>query len=292
VDNTDISPRTFAVDNIAITSCDYPPSQLSPYYSLLSFSCTFDNMTMCDMDNGDSFTEPTYNFTVFTGDTVPNEDLGPTRDHTSNSTSGGFLYWNRQLPFTARDFGEVHPSTTIVQNLGMCVQFAYYVKSLAVNKNGTTLSISAGGCYATRLWYQSLDDSQGWQVVIVPVAEFACAETFYFAVNQREPIPVSVAFDDIEIDQCSSFLPTTTSTLTSSTTTTTTTATTRIITTSSSSTILSTSTQILTTTSTVPIISTSTPLTTPLNNAHRLLSLNGYSLIIIYFLSKIIREFS
>jgi hypothetical protein len=201
----DISPRTFALDNIAITSCDYPPSQLSPYYSLLSFSCTFDNMNMCDMANGDRFTKPTYNFTVLTGDTIPNKNLGPTRDHTNNSSSGGFLYWNRQLPFSARDFGEVRPSTTIEQNLGMCVRFAYYVKSLAVNKNVTTLSISAGGCYGTSLWYQSLDDSQGWQIVVVPVAEFACAETFYFSVSQREPIPVSVAFDDIEIDQCSSF---------------------------------------------------------------------------------------
>ena len=48
-----------------ITSCDYPSSELSPYDSLLSFSCDFDNLTMCNMSNEDRFyTPPTFNFTV------------------------------------------------------------------------------------------------------------------------------------------------------------------------------------------------------------------------------------
>ena len=136
------------------------------------------------------------------------------------------------------------------------------------------------------LWYLSLNDSQGWQTVIVPALNFACLETFYFNVNQRELIPVSVAFDDIEIDQCSSLIPTTTTTSTSTSTTTTVT-TTQITTTSSSSTTSITMTTLTSTsvitTSTVSIISTSTP-----NNAHRLLFLNRYSSIIICILLLII----
>ncbi|CAF4349964.1 unnamed protein product [Rotaria sp. Silwood2] len=130
VDYSDIVDGSYALDNIEITSCDYPTSSLTPYDSFLSFSCNFDNQTMCDMTNGDQFTKPTFNFTVMTGDTIPDRSLGPTRDHTSNSSSGGFIYWNRQLPFIPGDNGVVEPSKTIQQNTGMCVRFAYYVKML------------------------------------------------------------------------------------------------------------------------------------------------------------------
>ncbi len=241
------------------------------------------------INNDDRMSPPTFNFTVFTGDTVPNRELGPTRDHTNNSTSGGFLYWNRELPFTSTDFGRVYPSTTIEQNLGMCVKFAYYVKSLAVNKNGTTLGISTGGCYGASLWYHSLDDSQGWQTVIVPVKNSACAETFYFGVNQRQPIPVAVAFDDIEIDQCSSISPTTT---TSSTTTSTSTITTTTTTTTTTTSLSSTASTTMSTPTITMSSSTSTttyiPITTTPNNGHRLLSLSLYNLV---FLWSIFREF-
>ncbi|CAF3080686.1 unnamed protein product [Rotaria sp. Silwood2] len=213
VDYSDIVDGSYALDNIEITSCDYPTSSLTPYDSFLSFSCNFDNQTMCDMTNGDQFTKPTFNFTVMTGDTIPDRSLGPTRDHTSKSSSGGFIYWNRQLPFIPGDNGVVEPSKTIQQNTGMCVRFAYYVKSVVVNRNATSLMLSTGGCYGASPWYRSMDDSQGWQVATVPVLQFACAETFYFSVSQREPFAVSVAFDDIEIAQCSSFDPPTTTTL-------------------------------------------------------------------------------
>jgi hypothetical protein len=144
------------------------------------------------------------------------------------------------------------------------------------------------------LWYQSLDDSQGWQTVTVPVLNSACPETFYFNVNQRAPIPVSVAFDDIEIDQCSSLLPTTT---TISTSTSTMTTTTEIKTTSTSS--CRTSIE-LTTMSPPTITSTSTTTQTPIsatistttpNDAHRPVSLSKYNLISIYFLFRIFRTF-
>ncbi len=51
MESTDSFLRMFALDNIAISSCDYPPSQFHPRTSLLSFSCNFDNSTMCDMIN-------------------------------------------------------------------------------------------------------------------------------------------------------------------------------------------------------------------------------------------------
>ena len=135
VDNTDVFPRTFALDNIAITSCAYPPTKVNSYYSFLSFPCTFDKFTMSGMSNNDRFTKPTFNFTVLTGNTIPHPRLGPPRDHTTNSSSGGFLYWNRNLPYTSQDFGSVHSSRTIEQNSDMCVKFAYYVKSATVNNN-------------------------------------------------------------------------------------------------------------------------------------------------------------
>ena len=276
VATTDIFQRTFALDDIAVTSCDYQPYEPLPGYSLLTLSCDFDNDTMCDMENGDGFSKPTFNFTVVTGDTMPNPDLGPTRDHTSNSSTGGFLYWDRQLPFTTSDQGRVHPANTILQNFGMCLRFAYYVNSTAVDKNGTVVSVSAGGCYATGLWSVNLDDSQGWQLAVIPMLAFTCAETFYFDVWQVEPVPVSVAFDDIEIAQCKSFEPTTT---TVSTTTSTTVPTS--ISTPRSSTSTATVTTQSSTTST-----TSTPfiITTTRNDANRQISLCAFSWVLSYVL--------
>jgi len=249
----------FALDNIAISSCDYPPSQFHPRTSLLSFSCNFDNSTMCDMINREASSTSAFNFTVLTGETIPNKNLGPIRDHTSTSTSGGFLYWNRDLPFTAIDSGEVITSRSIEINTGMCLKLAYYVNSTAVNKNGTTISINVAGCHSGLFWSLSLDDSQGWQTLIVPTSGPACPEKFYFGASQTVQIPVSVAFDDIEIDQCSFIIPTTTTTITTS-----------IVTTN-------------------PPITTSV-LTTP-NSAHQLLCLNGYSLITIYVLSVVFRKY-
>jgi hypothetical protein len=288
VDSSENSRRLFAIDNIDITSCDYPASEIDPDNSLISFSCNFDDLTMCGMinDGGSPISIPTYNFTVYTGETVPNKDLGPTRDHTSNSTTGGFLYLDQKLPFTVKDYGVVCPLKTIEQNSGMCVRFAYYVKSTAINKNGTMVSVSPGGCYATTLWYRSLDDSDGWQTVVVPVLNDACAETFYFDVYQVEPTYVSVAFDDIEIDQCSTFDPTTT---TSTSTTTTTTSTMAPTTTTARPT--ETSSKYTVTSTTPESISTTTPEVTTPSNAHRLLSLNGYNLIIIYVLTQVFRGY-
>ena len=87
----------------------------------------------------------------------------------------------------------------------MCVQFAYYVKSLAMNKNGTILTMEARGCYAVALWVQQLDDSQDWQLARVSLGNFACSVTVYLTVQQTETIAVPVAFDNIQIAQCSSF---------------------------------------------------------------------------------------
>ncbi|UJR32376.1 hypothetical protein I4U23_019838 [Adineta vaga] len=153
-DSTDVIPLSFALDNIAILSCAYPSTERSSYENLLSFSCTFDDLTMCNMINdADTSVSSRFNFTVFNGETLPDKELGPSRDHTTNSTTGGFLYWNRNLPFTAKDVGRVYQSTSIAQNLGMCVKFSYYVKSATVRKNGTQISLSAGGCYGASLWF-------------------------------------------------------------------------------------------------------------------------------------------
>jgi hypothetical protein len=198
VDTTNDSASSFVLDNIEINLCNYPPTQpTADGDSLLSLSCNFDDMLLCGMDNGDeSFPLPSYNFVVFSGDTVPKRNLGPTRDHTNNLTTGGFLYWNQALPFVPAATGVVHPNMTVELNSGMCFQFAYYVNSLAMNKNGTTVILSTTGCVSGQLWSRSLDNSQGWQTVSVPVSYYTCREKFYFIVSQQVPIDVSVAFDN------------------------------------------------------------------------------------------------
>lgn len=263
--NTETSfPYSFAIDDINIISCDYPLSSIS-YDSLLSFACDFDNSTMCDMMNDEK--TASLNFTVTTGDSIPDQDLGPTRDHTMNSTSGGFLYWSHQLPVNISDRGRIYLSKKIEQNSGMCIRFAYYVKSKSDDNNTMVIRLSADGDSSTGLWYQSLADSYGWQLVLVPLANATNTITFYFDVYRLEPILTSVALDDIEIDQCDSFITTTTSTITTTTS------------------ILSTTTSISSTsTETTSITSVSTSMTVSSNHASQRFSLNIYHLIVGYFL--------
>ncbi|CAF3648471.1 unnamed protein product [Rotaria sp. Silwood1] len=236
---------------------------------------------MCGMMNAARSSKTVFNFTLSTGNTIPDKNLGPTRDHTTNSTSGGFLYWDRHLPLTSTDYGTIYTSTVVVENFNLCVKFAYYVKSTAINKNGTTIILFSSYSISRIIWFRSLDDSQGWQTAIAPVNDYLYDKTFSFYVNQTQSVPVSVAFDDIEIDQCTTLTPTTTTTTTMTTTTTTTTKT------STSSTTLTT---IISSSSTITR-KTSTPVQTTPSSAHQLLFLNEYNLIIICFLSINFRKY-
>ncbi|CAF1643942.1 unnamed protein product [Adineta ricciae] len=273
--------RLFALDNISITSCAYPPTERSSYHTLLSLSCTFDDLTMCSMTNDDPFFPPTANFTVVTGETLPNKELGPNRDHTRNSTTGGFLYWVQRLPFTASDTGRVYTSISINQNRKSCVKFAYYVNSTVSRTNATEISLSPGGCYATTVWSLALDSSEGWQTAIVPLSHYACAEKFYFEVRQTQLTAMSVAFDDIEVDQCISLMPTSTSTITSTTTVT------AASTSNSRRSSSPTTTTSIETRSTISIATVSTSETTTKSNAYGLLSSDSMCLVLIYFLSNL-----
>jgi len=184
--------------------------------------------------------------------------LGPMRDHTKNSTVGGFLYWNQNLPFLPRATGFINLDKAIEQNSDMCIQFAYYVKSSAINKNGTKLFLFPSDYRTQWLWSRSLDDSQGWQIVTIALPDAIRKENFYIIVNQQVATDVSVAFDDITVQQCAAlpFVTTTTTTTTISSTTT------SITIFSSSSTSTSTSTTITSTESQTPSTTTITITTT------------------------------
>ncbi|UJR06996.1 hypothetical protein I4U23_011284 [Adineta vaga] len=162
--NGDQYISTFAIDNIAIMSCDYPSFQPTSYKTLLMFSCDFDQSDMCSMTNTGPMLKPTFNFMLST-------------DQTHNSTLGGFLYWNRQLPLTLQDSGRIMISKTLVGDS---------------------------------------DDSQGWQLVLVNFYYSLDEKIFYLYVNQSTSIPVSIVFDDIKIDLCNRLSPTTISTSSSS----------------------------------------------------------------------------
>ncbi len=103
------------------------------------------------MVNEDRFPQVIYNFTIVTGKTVSHRELGPLRDHISNSTTGGFIYWDRHLPFISGDYGNVRSSKPVEVNFGMCIQFAYYIKSSIDNKNGTSLALTTGGCFVVSI---------------------------------------------------------------------------------------------------------------------------------------------
>lgn len=287
IDNTDSYPSSFAIDDISITSCQYAPSTFSDDGGFLSLSCDFDDLTMCKMENDVRTFRPTFNFTVFTGETVPNRELGPLRDHTSNSTTGGFIYWNRHLPFMSTDRGFINPSKSAEVNSAMCIRFAFYVKSSISNKNGTQLGLATGGCLGTVMWSPSLDDSQGWQDVTLPVPNVGCMELFSFQIFQTVTVPVSVAFDDIQIGQCDVISPTTTTTTTTttSTTTTTTTVTTQSSTTTTTTTTTTVSSTATTTTEIITTTTTSSVPTSTTNQSERSFASDRLHLILLVLMS-------
>ncbi|CAF0985897.1 unnamed protein product [Adineta steineri] len=118
---------------------------------------------MGDLVNAKSTTTSANHFTIFTGDTVPNKHLGPTRDHTSNSTTGDFLHWNPQYPLTVKD-----------------IDHAFILKTIVFD-------------------YDMLN---------------SCEVTLNIYVTNSVSVPISVAFNDTEFDQCSILPPTTISTIT------------------------------------------------------------------------------
>ncbi|CAF1689145.1 unnamed protein product [Adineta ricciae] len=154
------------------------------------------------MINSARSSKTVFNFTLSTGETIPNKNLGPIRDHTTNSTSGGFLYWNRQLPLTSTDSGSISTTTAVSENFNLCIKFAYYVKSTLINQNATNILLLGSGFPQVK-WSRSLDDSQGWQIAVVRVDDYLYDKTFSLYVNQTQSVSVSVAFDDIDMDQCS-----------------------------------------------------------------------------------------
>lgn len=244
---------SFALDNININSCNYSSFELNSSQSLLSLSCNFDeSSSICDLVNGYMAIEPTFNFTIHTGNTIPNKELGPTRDYTKNSSSGGFFYWNRQSEFSEEDIGVFSISKLIEQNTDMCIKFAYFVKSSKNDNTEKMLLLQTSSRIWEPLWTIMVNDSHGWQLVIIRLQDFAYAQSFYFAVGEVGLSEVSIAFDDIQFEQCI------------------------LINTTNSSTIN-------------PEISTVNPRNNsstinPQNNSQNLLSFNRFYLLIFYFI--------
>jgi len=214
MESNDYLASTFAVDELSVVSCMYPPTPLDSRTSSLTFSCSFDDGTMCGMQNGDIISprsSSVTNFTVQSPNTIPDENrLGPSFDHTTKSPNGSFLYWATSLPYTSSNHGRIR-TLTVQQNTGMCIQFAYYINSTAQSQsNSTWLVLIANGCYGGPLWSTITDDSHGWQMVTISASHFACGEAFFIDVIHESPTTVAVAIDDVQVDQCKTFDPTTT----------------------------------------------------------------------------------
>jgi hypothetical protein len=50
-------------------------------------------------------------------------------------------------------------------------------------------------------WSETVSDSQGWQLVIISLQDYAYAETFHFGVFHQQSSEVSITFDDIRFEQ-------------------------------------------------------------------------------------------
>jgi hypothetical protein len=181
-------------------------------YGIPVFSCNFENETWCGMQNGAWYDPelPLYNFTIVTGQTVPDKDLAPATDYTYNSSSGHFLYWHRPSNAIHTSMDGRVSTPMFEQREHMCLNFAYYVKSSQSVSNGTYLMVYLKGCYSITLWAMHTDDTQGWETAVVPLLDETCNVTIRFDVSPYIFSAVSVALDDIVVDICARYITTTT----------------------------------------------------------------------------------
>ncbi|CAF1026127.1 unnamed protein product [Adineta steineri] len=168
---------------------------------------------MCEMQNGVWFdpTPPLYNFSIATGQNVPDKELAPTVDHTYNSSSGHFAYWHRPSHALHTDVDGRLSIPIFELTKHMCLNFAYYVKSSESTRNTTFLAVAIKGCYTATLWVMHADDTQGWNTAEIQLLDLTCNVTIRFDVWPDIFNAVSVALDDIVIDICPRYETTTTS---------------------------------------------------------------------------------
>ncbi|UJR07076.1 hypothetical protein I4U23_011364 [Adineta vaga] len=174
-------------------------------------SCNFEDGTMCEMQNSLWFDpeRPVHNFTLTTGENVPDKSLAPMTDHTYNTSSGHFAYWHQPLgsPHTDRDGCLSIPIFELHEHL--CFNFAYYIKSMNSIRNGTVLTVSIKGCYSSTLWVIRTDDTLGWKTDRIQLLDLTCNVTIWFNIMADIKNSVSVALDDITIDTCPRYTTTT-----------------------------------------------------------------------------------
>ncbi|CAF3914938.1 unnamed protein product [Adineta steineri] len=171
------------------------------------FFCNFESNSTCSIENGSPIDPepPSINFTIQSPQTITYQDLGPFSGHS-------FFYWSRSDNFPhAEEFnGRAHtPKFNQTNGENMCLEFMYYIKSTGTD-NGTWLDVSTGGCYAASLFFIEQDDSNGWQTITVPLHKGNCSISLYFTVNQRTPVRMALALDNIIVDWCDALIETTT----------------------------------------------------------------------------------
>lgn len=182
-------------------------------HGISAFACDFENDTMCGMQNGAWFDPklPLYNFTIETGENVPDKELAPATDHTYNSSTGHFVYWHRPINATHTDMDGYLSTPMFELHEHMCLNFAYYVKSSNESiTNGTYLIVHLKGCYTTTLWVMHTDDTLGWKTAQIQLNDLTCNITISFDVSPNMLDAVSVALDDISVDICPRYKTTTT----------------------------------------------------------------------------------
>ncbi|CAF1631772.1 unnamed protein product [Adineta ricciae] len=176
------------------------------------FACDFEDGTMCEMENGLWFDpqRPVHNFSLTSGELVPDKEIAPSKDHTYNTSSGHFAYWHQPFdsPHTNMDGCLSTPIFELTEH--MCLTFAYYIKSVKVDRNGTVLSIYIKGCGFRPLWAVRTDDTLGWQTDEIPLVGYKCNVTIWFNIMANLKNSVSVALDDISVDICARYRTTTT----------------------------------------------------------------------------------
>ena len=251
----------FAIDDIKITKGNCP----------MPASCNFEYGTLCE------FTNPSYNqinWLISKGSTSTSWLTGPSIDHTTSSSTGGFALLNTNLPIQTGWKGALESEVILGNGSPQCVRFWYHMYSL-LSTNMGTLNVyvkDVATMTSLKIWTVTYSQGSTWQEGKFPVNRTQSYQIVFEGIKGSGV--GNIGLDDLQLFPSSycSVLPTkadalsTTTTRTTSTTTTTTTTSTTSSTTETTTTMPVTTTASATKTSSLPIISTKAPTTVTLVN--------------------------
>jgi hypothetical protein len=200
-----------AIDDIKVYSCPAVNDMIASYNPVFGYyfeiNCDFESDRCGFSETYNDFTSilPS-NWSRLDGHQIQYSNLGPIKDHTTNTIDGHFLSVNFTVP-TKGGFPAATKSALIFAHREMCLEFYYYANTEIFSPTSKSLfQVSIGGCYAAYIYgnspYKNSTAEPTWNRVLIQLLGYACREFFIVSFYGGDYLKMSFAIDDFRINRC------------------------------------------------------------------------------------------